>query len=80
MNNTIIVVWEDHGYHFGYHQLWNKHSILSRLLAHHLSSITLKQNRSEIVTPTEFVDVFPTLIDIAELKPLDYLDGTLFHL
>ena len=27
------------------------------------------------VTPTEFVDVFPTLIDIAELKPLDYLDG-----
>ena len=77
MDNTIIVVWGDHGYHFGDHRLWNKHSNFEQATRSPLIIYNPKTKTAQkIVTPTEFVDVFPTLIDLAELKPLDYLDGS----
>ena len=58
MNNTIIVVWGDHGI-FGDHQLWNKHSNFEQATRSPLIIYNPKTKTAQkIVTPTEFVDVF----------------------
>ena len=76
MDNTIIVIWGDHGYHFGDHRLWNKHSNFeqatrSPLLIYDPSS----KKGNKIISPTEFVDVFPTLNEIANIPKVDHLEG-----
>ena len=77
MDNTIIVVWGDHGYHFGDHRLWNKHSNFEQATRSPLIIYNPKTKTAQkIITPTEFVDVFPTLIDLAQLKPLQHLNGS----
>jgi len=76
MDNTIIVVWGDHGYHFGDHRLWNKHSNFEQATRSPLIIYNPKTKTAQkIITPTEFVDVFPTLIDLAQLKPQQHLNG-----
>ena len=81
MDNTIIVVWGDHGYHFGDHRLWNKHSNFEQATRSPLIIYNPKTKTAQkIVTPTEFVDVFPTLIDLANLNHLITWMVILFHL
>ena len=76
MDNTIIVIWGDHGYHLGDHRMWNKHSNFEQATRSPLIIYNPKTKTAQkIVTPTEFVDVFPTLIDLAQLNPQQHLDG-----
>lgn len=74
--NTIIVVWGDHGWHFGDHNLWNKHSNFEQATRTPLI-ISLPGQKSEIVynSITEFVDVYPTLVELAGLPVANNLDG-----
>lgn len=77
MNNTIIVVWGDHGYHLGDHNLWNKHSNFEQATRSPLIIYNPKTKAPQkILSPTEFVDVFPTLTDLAQINPIKNLDGT----
>lgn len=74
--NTVIVVWGDHGWHLGDHSMWNKHSNFeqatrSPLLIYDPSS----KKKMAIDAPTEFVDVFPTLTELAGLNTPKNLDG-----
>jgi len=73
--NTIIVLWGDHGWHLGDHNLWCKHTNFEQ--ATHapliISSPKISSNKSKV--QTEFVDIFPTLCDLAGLKIPDSLDG-----
>ena len=74
--NTIIILWGDHGWHFGDHNLWNKHSNFEQATRTPLI-ISLPDQKSKIIynSITEFVDVYPTLTELANIKPPQGLDG-----
>lgn len=74
--NTIIVLWGDHGWHLGDHGLWGKHTNFEQ--SNH-SPLILKvpgnNTRIDATTQCEFVDVFPTLLELSNLPIPEYLDG-----
>jgi GH35 family endo-1,4-beta-xylanase len=75
--NTIIVVWGDHGWHLGDHSLWAKHSNFEQATRSPLIIYTPNSKKStQVVSPTEFVDVFPTLCELAGVEEPKQLDGT----
>jgi iduronate 2-sulfatase len=68
--NTIVVLWGDHGWHLGEHAIWGKHSLFEEslhapLIIHHPAMINKGANANAIV---ETVDIFPTLCDLAEIE------------
>ncbi len=73
--NTIIILWGDHGWHLGDHNLWCKHTNFEQ--ATHapliISAPGMKHNQTNAMT--EFVDVFPTLCDLAGIAIPQNLDG-----
>ncbi len=74
--NTIVVIWGDHGWHLGDHSLWNKHSNFEQATRSTLMIYTPENIKTgHIDSPTEFVDIFPTLCDLAGLKIPGNLDG-----
>ena len=77
MDNTIIVIWGDHGFHLGDHRMWTKHSNFEQATRSPLIIYNPKtQMAQKILSPTEFVDVFPTLTDMAQIAPAANVDGT----
>jgi len=76
LNNTIIVLWGDHGWHLGDHDLWCKHTNFEN--ATHapliISGPGIKPGKTKSMT--EFVDIFPTLCDLAGIPIPTQLDGT----
>lgn len=75
--NTIIVLWGDHGWHLGDHNLWCKHTNFEQATRSPLifSSSTMKEKGKTTSTPTEFVDIFPTLCELSGLKIPSHLQG-----
>jgi arylsulfatase A-like enzyme len=73
--NTIIVLWGDHGWHLGDHNLWCKHSNFED--ATHaplfISAPGMKSNKTKSFS--EHVDVFPTLCDLAGIPIPAQLQG-----
>ncbi len=67
--NTVIVLWGDHGWHLGDHGYWTKHTNYEQ--ANHIPIIMVAPGvtRPGSVTQqlTETVDVFPTLAELAGL-------------
>lgn len=77
--NTIIVLWGDHGWQLGEHGLWCKHcnfetSLHSPLI---VSAPGLKEN-IQTSALTEFVDIYPSLCELAGLPLPHHLEGTSF--
>ena len=74
--NTIIILWGDHGWHLGDHGLWAKHSNFEQ--ATKVPFIIYTPNGEKGVRATtmaEMVDVFPTLVDYAGLDIPKNLEG-----
>ncbi len=75
--NTIIVLWGDHGWQLGDHGLWHKHTNFE--LATHaplLMSIPHQKSAGQKCNATvEFVDIYPTLADLCGLAIPAGLDG-----
>ena len=75
LKNTIVILWGDHGWHLGDHNLWCKHTNFEQ--ATHapliISAPWIKPNVSKSMT--EFVDIFPTLCDLANVPVPTHLDG-----
>jgi arylsulfatase A-like enzyme/GH35 family endo-1,4-beta-xylanase len=77
MGNTIIVIWGDHGFHLGDHRMWTKHSNFEQATRSPLIIYNPKTRAAQkIISPTEFVDIFPTLTDLAQIMPPSNVDGT----
>ena len=74
--NTIIVLWGDHGWHLGDHNLWCKHSNFEQAAHAPLIISAPSITPSKVNSPTEFIDIFPTLCELANLDVPNYLDGT----
>ena len=74
--NTTIVFWSDHGYFFGEHGFWCKHSTFEEAvkIPFIISSPNHIKNKTT-ASFTELVDVYPTLCEIANIKAPTYLQG-----
>ncbi|NDW09637.1 sulfatase [Dysgonomonas sp. 520] len=74
-DNTIIILWGDHGWHFGDHDLWCKQTNFEQATRSPLIISAPELKKGYTTSLTEFVDVFPTLVDLTSLPIPDYLDG-----
>lgn len=75
--NTIVVLWGDHGWKLGEHGMWCKHTNFeldthSTLL---ISAPGMKAPGRRTRALTEFVDIYPTLCDLAGLEKPGHLEG-----
>lgn len=66
--NTIIVLWGDHGWNLGDSDLWAKHTLFERAVRSPLiiSIPGMKHAGSSCDSLVESLDLFPTLIDLAK--------------
>ena len=76
-DNTIIVLWSDHGFHLGDHRLWTKHNVLDRSTLSPLiiSAPNQAQRGTKVENPSELVDIYPTLCELAGLPRVDGTQG-----
>lgn len=77
-DNTIIVLWGDHGWKLGEHNSWCK---MTNYEIDTRSPLIFRQpgaaaNGKSCKRLVEFVDIFPTLCDAADLKQPPDLEGT----
>jgi len=78
--NTIVVLWGDHGWKLGEHDAWCKHSNAENdtngaLL---LSVPGMKHAGAKASGLVEFVDIYPTLAELAGLPLPAHLEGLSF--
>ena len=74
--NTIVVLWGDHGYQLGEHKIWNKHSNFKTSTHTPLIfSVPGKPQNQDTQAMTEFVDIFPTLCDLLGIEKPAQLQG-----
>jgi iduronate 2-sulfatase len=77
-DNTIVVLWGDHGWHLGDHGIWCKHTNYEQ--AARIPLMVAKPGGSGTVSQAlvETVDLFPTLAELAGLPVPEGLDGRSF--
>lgn len=75
--NTVIVLWGDHGWQLGDHGLWHKHTNFELATRAPLLISLPKQKTAgrKCDVPVEFVDIYPTLADVCGLSIPSGLDG-----
>jgi len=76
--NTIIVLWSDHGYHLGEQTLWTKANNyeLSTRVPMIICSPQHATHAGTTKALSELVDLYPTLVELSNLKRPDGLEGT----
>ncbi|MEX0321345.1 MAG: sulfatase [Puniceicoccaceae bacterium] len=76
-DNTVIILWGDHGFHLGDHGQWGKHTPFEEAIRTPLILVDPRRGEGKIRTlaPVEFTDVFPTLCELAGLDVPDQLQG-----
>ena len=78
--NTIVVLWGDHGWNLAEHTLWCKHSCFETSMHAPLivraPSVTSGNQRTPALT--EFIDLYPSLCDLAGLPAPEHLEGESF--
>jgi arylsulfatase A-like enzyme len=74
--NTIVVLFSDHGFHLGEKQRWAKRSLWEdgTRVPLVISAPGTPQNQ-RTAQPAELIDVFPTLLELAGLEPDDRQEG-----
>jgi iduronate 2-sulfatase len=73
--NTIVVLWGDHGWHLGDHNLWCKHSNFEQATYAPLIIAAPGLAPSKTSSQSEHIDIFPTLCDLAGVNIPAQLDG-----
>ncbi|MDZ4797149.1 MAG: sulfatase, partial [Bryobacteraceae bacterium] len=78
--NTVIVLWGDHGWKLGEHGEWCKHSNVENDTNAPLlfSAPGMKAAGQSSKALVEFVDIYPTLADVAGLPLPRHLEGISF--
>ncbi len=78
--NTVVIVWGDHGWNLREHGLWCKHcNFNTSLNAPVIVSAPGKEKGAKVNAITEFVDIYPTLCDLAGLEKPAHLEGNSFE-
>lgn len=76
--NTIIVLWGDHGWHLGDHGMWCKHTNYEQ--ANRIPLLIHAPGKQPSISKAlvETVDIYPTLAALAGIPMPDRLDGKSF--
>ena len=79
-DNTIIIVWGDHGWKLGEHHSWCKQTnyAVDLQVPLILASPDQPNRGKQTYALTELVDLFPSLCDLAGIPKPGYLEGTSF--
>lgn len=74
---TLIVVWGDHGFHLGEHGIWCKGTNFEVAARSPMVLVAPRRVRpgTRIDALVEFVDIYPTLAELAGLPPVHGLEG-----
>jgi len=69
--DTLIVLWGDHGFHLGDHGIWTKHTNYEQAnrIPLLISAPGITRPNSSTRQLAESVDIFPTLAELADLPP-----------
>ena len=75
--NTIIIVWGDHGWHLGDQRIWGKHTIFESALK---SAFIIKlpgdsKSRNPIDKVVSTVDIYPTVLELCGVEMPNDTDG-----
>ena len=77
--NTVIVLWGDHGWNLGEHTMWCKHSCFETSLRSPLIFVTPNSMKmqSDVATSSlvEFIDIYPTLCELTGIPLPQHLEG-----
>jgi iduronate 2-sulfatase len=78
--NTIVVLWSDHGWYLGEHGLWAKMGVRELGLRMPLMVRAPGQARTGVDSEAivELVDIYPTLCELAQLPLPAHLEGDSF--
>ncbi|AKP52996.1 sulfatase [Cyclobacterium amurskyense] len=76
-DNTIVVVWGDHGWHLGDQRVWGKHTIFETALRSPLIIKVPGQEARRISSemPVSSIDLYPTLMELTDIPTNFPLDG-----
>ena len=76
-DNTIVVLWGDHGWHLGEKDHWRKHALwdVSTRTPLIFSAPRGVAKDKLCQRPVSLIDIYPTLIDLCELPKRRGLDG-----
>jgi iduronate 2-sulfatase len=77
-DNTVVVLWGDHGWHLGEHAIWGKHALFEESLRSPLiiSYPGMPHAGNATTAMVETLDIFPTLVELAGLPPVDFVHGS----
>ncbi|WP_237340609.1 sulfatase [Wenyingzhuangia fucanilytica] len=75
--NTIVVLWGDHGWSLGDHNIWGKHSLYEEALKSPFIIVDPGMDNKGKITKAivETVDVFPTLCELSNLSTPCFAHG-----
>ncbi|WP_242205404.1 sulfatase [Aestuariivivens insulae] len=76
LDDTIIVLWGDHGWHLGDHTEWCKHSNFEQAtrIPFMFSGPGVSKNK-KLDNPVNLVDLFPTVFELANVPQSNQTDG-----
>jgi arylsulfatase A-like enzyme len=76
-DNTIVILWTDHGFHLGDKDTWEKFTLWEEStkvpLIIRIPNVT--DPGSQCAQPASLLDLYPTIVDILGEEPLPHLDG-----
>ncbi len=78
-DDTIVVLWGDHGWNLGEHTLWCKHSCFETSMhAPLIVKVPGKYAGQKTAALTEFVDIYPSLCELCGLETPKHCQGQSF--
>jgi len=76
-DNTIVILWSDHGWHLGEKLHWRKFSLWEEATHNVLMAVIpgVTKPHGRCPRPVTMVDIYPTLIELCGLTPKAELEG-----
>jgi arylsulfatase A-like enzyme len=76
-DNTIIILWSDHGWHLGEKLHWRKFSLWEEATHNVLMAVVpgVTKPAGRCPRPVSMLDIYPTLIELCGLAPKNELQG-----
>ena len=76
-DNTVIVLWGDHGWHLGEKEHWRKHALWDVATRTPLIVVAPEGVAKDQLCqrPVSLIDIYPTLVDLCGLPKREELDG-----
>ena len=78
-DDTIVILWGDHGWNLGDHKLWCKHVTFETALRTPLIiKVPGKTKGTKTDAITEYIDIYPSLAELVGLKVPNTVEGKSF--